>query len=86
MRVRLVRLGNSKGVRIPKVFLQEAGLGEGDELEIEVEGGQITLRPVKGTRAGWEEAFKVMAERGDDHLLDEDMGRMSTWDEEEWQW
>jgi len=46
MRVRLCRWGNSIGLRIPKAFLVQAGLKEGDEVEIGLAGGVITLRPV----------------------------------------
>jgi antitoxin MazE len=46
MTVRLCRWGNSIGLRIPKAFLAQAGLREGDEIEIAVVGGSIILRPV----------------------------------------
>ena len=35
-------------------------------------------------REGWDEAFRQMAERGDDWLLDEPVS--TVWDEEEWDW
>jgi antitoxin MazE len=45
-RVRLVKWGNSRAVRIPKTIIERAKLQEGDELEIQVEEGRITMEPV----------------------------------------
>lgn len=83
MRARLVRIGNSKGVRIPKPMIEQSGIK--DEVELEVEEGQIVIRPIRHPREGWDAAFADMAERGDDKLLD-DVPSTSTWDEEEWEW
>lgn len=47
IRVQLVRWGNSRALRIPKTVLEKAELREGDELEIRVEGGRITIEPLK---------------------------------------
>ena len=53
-----------------------------DEIEIEVHGFQVVIRPVNHPRAGWDESFAEMALRGDDKLLDPI--RPSKWDESEW--
>mgnify|MGYP005858885511 CR=1 FL=1 len=45
MRVKAQRWGNSLAVRIPKVIADEAGIREQDEMEVDVEGGVIRLRP-----------------------------------------
>jgi antitoxin MazE len=82
MKTRIVRIGNSQGVRIPKPLLQRTGLR--DEVEIEAEGHQIVIRPAAGPRAGWAEKFQAMARAGDDGLLDPELS--SRWDETEWQW
>jgi antitoxin MazE len=82
MKASLVQIGNSRGVRIPKAFLEQAGLR--DEIEIEVRGSQVVIRPANHPRTGWDEAFAAMAARGDDALLDE-IGP-SKWDESEWVW
>lgn len=55
MRVRIVRIGNSRGVRIPKAVLDETGLD--GEVELRVAGGTVVLEPVSRPRAGWAEAF-----------------------------
>lgn len=84
MRARIVRIGNSQGIRLPKAVLEQSGLT--DEVELAVEDGQIVLRAVENPRAGWEEAFIKMNARGDDVLLDGDQTGSSSWDDEEWVW
>jgi antitoxin MazE len=81
---RIVKMGNSKGVRIPKPILEQLGLGE--EVEISVRGDQLVIRPGTRPRAGWEEQFERMAERGDDRLLDDEAANLTEWDEGDWQW
>ena len=84
MKTRIIKIGNSRGIRIPKVLLEQSGLSE--EVELEVQGRQIILRPAERTRRDWEEAFRSMAEHDDDRLLDGDLAGQTRWDEEEWQW
>jgi antitoxin MazE len=69
MRTRIIRIGNSQGVRIPKLLLERSHLSE--EVEIEAQDGRIIIRSVKQPRQGWESAFRAMAERGDDEMLDD---------------
>jgi len=81
---RIVKIGNSQGVLIPKLLLEQSNLG--DEVELVLEEGQIILRRSHAVRHGWEEAFQTMAERGDDVLLDGDVQPAAQWDEEDWEW
>lgn len=83
MRARIIKIGNSQGVRIPKFFLEQTGLAE--EVEIEAVDKQIVIRPVTSIREGWDEAFKKMADNTDDQLLDATTSQ-TQWDESEWQW
>ncbi|HEX9003235.1 MAG TPA: AbrB/MazE/SpoVT family DNA-binding domain-containing protein [Blastocatellia bacterium] len=83
MRARIIKIGNSQGVRIPKLFLEQTGLAE--EVEIEAVDKQIVIRPVTSIREGWDEAFKKMADNTDDQLLDATASQ-TQWDESEWQW
>jgi antitoxin MazE len=69
MKTRIVRVGNSQGVRIPKWLLEQTGLR--GEVEISAEGDSLVIRPAHRPRAGWAAAFQEMARRGDDALLDE---------------
>jgi antitoxin MazE len=84
MKTRIIRIGNSQGIRIPKLYLQQTGLGE--EVELEVQDGEIVIRSTEHPRQGWAEAFRTMAGQGDDKLLDEKSMNQSGWDEAEWQW
>lgn len=86
MKARIIQIGNSQGIRIPKVMLERSGLAEEVEIEV-VNKEQITIRPARKTREGWSEAFKKMAAAGDDQLIDEaDVGTQSRWDDTEWTW
>jgi len=83
MKTRIVRIGNSQGVRIPKPLLEQSGLDE--EVELEVRPHAIVIRAASRPRAGWDEAFQSMAAAGDDELLIPE-SVSSTWDEQEWEW
>ena len=84
MRARIVKIGNSQGIRIPKPLLEQTGIM--DDVELEVEKNQIIIRPVTYPREGWDNAFKAMAEKGDDKLMIGDENISHSWDDEEWQW
>ena len=83
IKTRIVRIGNSQGIRIPKILLDQANFG--NEVELEVQENRIVIRSSKTSRHGWEEQFRMMAEQGDDQLLDEAV-QLSSWDEEDWAW
>jgi antitoxin MazE len=84
MRARVIKIGNSQGLRIPKPILEQTGI-MGD-VEIEVEKNQIIIRPIENAREGWDVAFKAMGKNGDDKILIEEENFAHSWDEEEWQW
>jgi antitoxin MazE len=84
MKARIVKIGNSRGIRIPKLLLERSNLAE--EVELEAEDNRIVIRSAKQPRQDWESAFRSMAERGDDELLDKDLLAQTRWDEDEWQW
>lgn len=67
MNARLIRIGNSQGVRLPKTAIEEAGLA--DEIELIVRKGSITLRPRLRRREGWAKAAAECHARGDDAPL-----------------
>lgn len=83
MRARVIKIGNSQGLRIPKPILEQTGIV--DDVEIEVEKNQIIIRPVKNVREGWDAAFKSMGKKGDDELIIDD-SISNVWDDKEWQW
>jgi antitoxin MazE len=84
VRTRIVRIGNSQGIRIPKPLLEQAGIA--DRVELEVQDGQIAIRPARNARAGWAERFAAMAAAGDDRLPDGAQLAATAWDAEEWEW
>lgn len=84
MKSRIIKIGNSQGVRIPKSLLEQRGLSV--EGEREVQDAQVVIRSAKQPRQGWEEAFCAMAKHQDDQLLDPDLTGQTRWDEDEWQW
>ena len=84
MKARIVRIGNSRGIRIPKPLIEQTGLS--DEVTIEAEGNHLVIRAARPPRAGWEEKFQAMAAAGEDQLLDSESVTTSEWDRREWQW
>jgi len=82
-RTRIVKIGNSQGIRIPKPLLDQAAIGE--EVELEVKDGQLIIRRVRNSRFGWDDQFAQMAEKGDDRMIDVDIID-SKWDTDEWEW
>jgi antitoxin MazE len=84
LQTRIVRIGNSQGIRIPKPLLEQAGIR--DRVELEVHDGQISIRPARTRRTGWEARFAAMASAGDDQLLDGGQPAATSWDLEEWEW
>ncbi|MEX0874580.1 MAG: AbrB/MazE/SpoVT family DNA-binding domain-containing protein [Actinomycetota bacterium] len=82
MRAKLVRIGNSRGVRLPKALIQQAELGE--EVELELRDGEIVIKRARRPREGWAEAAAEMAARGEDKLLDPYVP--TRFDLEEWEW
>ena len=79
-----MKIGNSQGVRIPKLLLERSNLAE--EVELEAQDDRIIIRSTRQPRQDWESAFRAMAERGDDELLDKESLARTRWDEVEWQW
>jgi antitoxin MazE len=82
MKTRIVQIGNSRGVRLPKALLEEAQLAE--EVELKAEPGCIVIRKAGRPRAGWAVAARRMRERSHDRLLDPHTA--TRFDEEEWDW
>ena len=84
MKTRIVRIGNSQGIRIPKSLLEQTGLR--GEVEISAQDDSLIIRPARQPRAGSAAAFREMAHRGDDAFLDNPAPSLSSWDEDDWEW
>ena len=48
MKTSIIKIGNSRGVRIPKLLLEETGLGK--DIELRIEGEKIIIEPYKKTK------------------------------------
>lgn len=82
MKTKIVRIGNSQGVRIPKPLLEQAGLG--DEVRLRVTEDGIVIEARSQPRDGWADAAKRLHDRAGDGLLDE--WQPTSFDESEWEW
>ena len=82
IRSKVIKIGNSRGIRIPRTLLEQAGLT--DEVEMMVEGNKLIFHSARLLRQGWDAQFTAMAEQGDDRLLDQ--APVTQWDEDEWTW
>lgn len=81
MRARLIRIGNSRGIRLAKPLLEEAGLT--DEVEVRVRAGAVVITSVKDLRAGWREAAMRMAKEEPGLVYGPTPTRFQ---EDEWEW
>ena len=79
---RIVRIGNSRGIRVPKALLEQAQLPE--EVELQAEPGRLVVRASRQTRGGWSDAARAMHEHADDRLLD--APATTRFDDEAWEW
>lgn len=79
MKTKLVRIGNSRGVRLPKPLIDEAGLTE--DVELTVREGEVVIRPFSDVRTGWATAAKRLGASG---VLDDYVP--TQFDRDEWQW
>src|SRR3954466_8861665 len=81
MKARLVRIGNSRGIRLPKAIIDQVGLD--DEVELLVEDQRLVIVAAMRPRAGWAEAIQAMGAEPANRL---DASRPTRFDETEWQW
>jgi antitoxin MazE len=82
VKARIVRIGNSRGIRIPKSLLEQAGLE--DEVELSIDGSHLVVAASRAPRAGWAEAFDETRRHEDDRLLDEPTP--TAFDADQWEW
>src|SRR5205823_8659137 len=78
MRARIVKIGNSQGIRIPKIVLEQTRLK--DEVELRVQDHEIIITTPQKPRAGWQAAFIEMANQEDDKLLDAPLPSVTQWE------
>jgi antitoxin MazE len=71
MEISIIKIGNSKGIRLTKSILERYNIK--DKVDLIFERGRIIMKSSKKPREGWAEAFKQMHKNGDDKLLIEDV-------------
>ncbi len=81
MQTDVVKIGNSKGIRIPAIILKECQIA--DKVEMEVHDGKIIIVPISNPRKNWSEQFKEMRKKGADKLLIDDTLDANL---EDWEW
>jgi antitoxin MazE len=79
---RIIKIGNSRGIRVPKVLLDQAQLP--DEVELHAEPGRLVVQSIRRPRTGWAKAARAMRDRVHDGLLDEPIA--TRFDRAEWEW
>ncbi len=84
MKSQIVKIGNSRGLRIPKALLEECELNGDVDLEVRPEG--LLIRPAKSPRLNWETAFRQMSENDEDELLLDDSDAPKRFEKDEWRW
>jgi antitoxin MazE len=82
IRANLVRIGNSRGIRIPKSLIGECHLE--DAVELSVVDGSLVVRPAPQSSPGLGCRFGADGGKGDDSLLDPDTS--DEFDATEWEW
>jgi predicted XRE-type DNA-binding protein/antitoxin component of MazEF toxin-antitoxin module len=80
VKTRLVRIGNSRGLRLPKPLIEQ--LGFEDEVEMRTEGGALVIRPARSARAGWADAAAHLVAVGEGAL---DTGVGTRFDADAWE-
>jgi len=83
MKADLIRIGNSRGVRIPKPLIEQLGFGA--TVELLVKNDCLVISPEGQTRQGWREAFRAAGTAINDDLLLES-SKPSKFDRKEWKW
>ena len=66
MKASIIKIGNSRGIRIPKPVFEQCGFK--DEVELAVLDKELVIRSPRKPREGWDVAFKAMTDNGDDVL------------------
>ena len=82
MKVEMVAIGNSRGIRIPKPLIEACGFG--DTVELRVEKKRLFIEAGSRPRRGWENAFQAAGPSGEDELLVD--GQQNEFDRKDWRW
>lgn len=78
MKVSVIRIGNSKYIRLNKMLLDKYQIL--DEVELILESNTIMIRPIIKPRHDWDKAFSAMRENEGDSLLIDSVLDNKDWD------
>ena len=81
MKSQIIQIGNSQGIRIPKVLLEDSRISGEVDLELHPDG--ILIRKAQRARDGWDDAFKTMVEKDEADL---DALPTTDFEKKDWQW
>jgi len=90
MKARIVRIGNSHGIRVPKPLLEQVGAGPDSEVELTAKAGALVVTPLRRARQGWAEEFArhgaeaAAKNKSGEGLLDPETA--TRFDLDEWTW
>ena len=82
MKAQIIQIGNSQGIRIPKMMLEETGLS--GEVELQAHPDGLLIRSVQKPRGTWDAEFKALADGDDDQVLSTESA--TRFDSKEWKW
>jgi len=84
MKVELVRIGNSRGIRIPKPLIEQCGFG--DTVELHIEQNRLVIARDRPPRKDWRKSFAAASSLIDKDQLLLDAMPQNAFDAEEWTW
>ena len=82
MKLPIIQIGNSKGLRLPQTLLKQFGLE--DEVEIEIRADELAIKSIHKPRQNWDLAFQNMHKNSDDNMFE--LATQTAWDKAEWEW
>ena len=81
---KIVRIGNSQGIRIPHFLLQQLHLA--NEVEMSIQDDQLVIRSARKPRQDWEARFARTTPAEELSIEQDDLPQLSDWDGTEWTW
>ncbi|MCK4797829.1 MAG: AbrB/MazE/SpoVT family DNA-binding domain-containing protein [Spirochaetes bacterium] len=82
MVINIVKIGNSKGIRLPKTILEQCNIN--NKVDLEIEGKKIVIKPIiKNPRQNWDKHFQNMHNNNEDNLIIDDTVDLNM---DDWEW
>lgn len=81
----LIRIGNSQGIRIPKIIIDQAQLND-RELNFKITDEGLLIQPLKKPRQGWKKLFKKAQLVNESDESDKEWLEAQLVENEDWEW